>query len=374
MKKIKKIIFFYPAYENGGATKNLQNLINYFCKKKINVHLVSINAKYENFSSEKKFLKISNPKNLIKYRLLPLRLNYTFSCIKILKEIIRNSEKKNTIVFSLQSHLPCVLTSRFLKTTVVIRNSEDPFGATRFADERVLSFFVFLSKFLSFNLSNGIITNSTKSMKAIGFFLINKKKLRIIYNPYLKNLSKKTKIKAKNYIFSAGRFCKQKNFLFLIDTISKLKIHKDKISLILIGDGPQKKQMLTKIRELKLTKFIKIRPWKNNLQNIFKKAKIFILPSLYEGQPNILIDAINHGIPSISSNCSGAQDILGNNKGSEIFPINNQNRLIHYIKKIISNYDHYKDKAEINRLKASRFLIEPQSKKYLLFLQKIHNN
>ena len=55
-----------------------------------------------------------------------------------------------------------------------------------------------------------------------------------------------------------------------------------------------------------MQKNIKIKNWSTNLSKDFKSSKIFILPSLYEGCPNILIDAISHKIPCISSNCSGA--------------------------------------------------------------------
>ena len=76
---------------------------------------------------------------------------------------------------------------------------------------------------------------------------------------------------------------------------------------------------------------IQIKKWSKNLSNDFNASKIFILPSLYEGCPNILVDAIMHKIPCISSNCSGASDILKNNKAGLIFPINNKKILINHI-------------------------------------------
>jgi len=62
------------------------------------------------------------------------------------------------------------------------------------------------------------------------------------------------------------------------------------------------------------------------------------LPSYYEGLPNVLLDAINYGIPCISTNCSGAQDILANGKGGFIIPVNNRDKLEKTIKFAINNY------------------------------------
>ena len=77
---------------------------------------------------------------------------------------------------------------------------------------------VFISKFLSFNLSDGIITNSNKSLKGIKFFLFNKKKAKLIFNPYLKKINQiKLNKNKKKHVLAIGRFSKQKNFSFLID-------------------------------------------------------------------------------------------------------------------------------------------------------------
>ena len=49
MSNLNKLIIFYPSFENGGATKNLQNLVKFFTFKNIKVELISGNANYSNF-------------------------------------------------------------------------------------------------------------------------------------------------------------------------------------------------------------------------------------------------------------------------------------------------------------------------------------
>ena len=98
-------------------------------------------------------------------------------------------------------------------------------------------------------------------------------------------------------------------------------------------------------------------------------SKIFLLPSLYEGSPNILIDAIRNGIPCISSNCSGANDILRKNKAGLIYPINNKKILIKNIFKVIDNYKIYENYALKFKDKQNRFLSDNQSLKYLKILK-----
>jgi glycosyltransferase involved in cell wall biosynthesis len=130
----------------------------------------------------------------------------------------------------------------------------------------------------------------------------------------------------------------------------------------------KKNKILRKIHNLNMQQQIKIRNWSKNLSKDFKTSKIFILPSLYEGCPNILIDAISNQIPCISSNCSGALDVLKNNKAGFIYPINDKQELMENILKILKDYDHFREEAIIFSKTQNRFLIKDQSEKYLKFL------
>ena len=82
-----------------------------------------------------------------------------------------------------------------------------------------------------------------------------------------------------------------------------------------------KKKINQKIKNIKN---IKIASWRDNIKSHFLKSDLFILNSFYEGLPNVLIDAVNYEIPCISTNVSGAKDILINGKGGYIIPIDNQ--------------------------------------------------
>ena len=95
--------------------------------------------------------------------------------------------------------------------------------------------------------------------------------------------------------------------------------------------------------------YIKLNKWSKKLKFFFSNANIFILPSFYEGSPNILLDAANNNVPILSSNCSGAKDILKNNK-KYIFEINNLNQLKKKIIDVILNYKDEIKKTKINKI------------------------
>lgn len=374
MKKIKKILIFYPSYENGGATKNLQNLITFFTYQNIHVKLITGNARYSNFIYKKNKFEIVKPKKIISLFFFQ-RVNYSFSVLKLFFKNVKLINSKDTVILSMQSHLLSVLSCKLLNKKIIMRNSEDPFGATKYADEKFLSILVFLSKFISFNFSDGIITNSKKSFESIKFFLLNKDKVNLIFNPYLNKINKiKKNNHKKNHILAVGRFSKQKNFSFLIDTFRDFHKKFKDYKLIIIGSGQKKGEIINQINLLKIKNKVEILSWKENLEQHFRKSKFFVLPSLYEGLPNILIDAINNGIPCIASKCSGSMDILKNNKSGLIFDINDKNQLLRLMYKMHYNYNFYNKNAVKFVDKSDRFLIKPQAKKYLNFFYKIVNN
>ncbi len=344
----KSIIFFYPSFERGGATKILIRVINFLLNKNIRIVLFSCNAEYKNFSKSNKF-KIIGLKKKYKSRLY---LNF-FTSFFLLKFLINNNKKIS--IFSFQSHLPAILMAKLFKKKIIIRNSEEIFGATKYADNKFHALVVLFLKVVFYNLADKIVAISTKSKNSIKKIMINKSKVRMIYNPYLLNNKKlKSEVDNKSFfnILCIGRLTKQKNFALVINAINDLTIKYPKIKLILIGSGPLKKDLI-KIAN-KNTKFL---DWSQNIRKYFLRSNLFILPSSYEGLPNSLIDAAYYNVPSISTDCSGAKDILLGNKGGYIVPINNLNELKKKISLVINNYQDAIKKASYAKKNSSRFTI-----------------
>ena len=263
--------------------------------------------------------------------------------------------REKVLIFSFQSHLPAILIARLFNNKIIIRNSEEIIGATKYADNKVNAYLVFFLKIFFYNLSNRIIAISEKSKDSLEKIILNKKKISLIYNPYLKdnkNYFRKKKINKKFNILCVGRFTKQKNFFLVIKAINQLSEKFSQIKLTIIGSGP-KKDEFKKLR----SKNIRILPWQSSLKKNFLKSDLFILPSYYEGLPNVLIEAVNFGIPSISSDCSGAKDILLNGRGGFIFPNGNLEKLKKKISFVISNYDYSIKKTLVAKKYSQRFSV-----------------
>ena len=359
----KKLIFFYPSLERGGATKILIRVINYLLKKNIEIYLFSNNASYKDFIKSKKLIiRGSNIKN-------KSRLYFNLlTTINLLKFLIQNNEK-NTI-FSFQSHLPAIILAKLFKKKIIIRNSEEIFGATKYADRKVHAFITLMLKAVFYNLANTIIAISTKSKKSLEKIIINKNKVKLIYNPYLINNNNFKKKKNSNNSFNilcVGRLTKQKNFILVIKVINVLVKQYPNIILTVVGDGPLKRDLIKSAN-----KNIKFLNWTNNIKKYFLKSDLFILSSYYEGLPNALIEAAYYNVPSISTDCSGAKDILLNNKGGYIIRINNFMELKKKIIIVMNKYKEAKKKASYAKKNVSNYSILNCEKYYQLALKELN--
>ena len=359
----KKLIFFYPSFERGGATKILIRVINYLLKKNIEIYLFSHNALYKDFIKSKKLtIQGSNIKN-------KSRLYFNLlTTINLLKFLIQNNEK-NTI-FSFQSHLPAIILAKLFKKKIIIRNSEEIFGATKYADRKVHAFITLMLKAVFYNLANTIIAISTKSKNSLEKIIINKNKVKLIYNPYLINNNNFKKKKNSNNSFNilcVGRLTKQKNFILVIKVINVLVKQYPNIILTVVGDGPLKRDLIKSAN-----KNIKFLNWTNNIKKYFLKSDLFILSSYYEGLPNALIEAAYYNVPSISTDCSGAKDILLNNKGGYIIRINNFMELKEKIIIVMNKYKDAKKKASYAKKNVSNYSILNCEKYYQLSLKELN--
>ena len=363
--KFEEIIFFYPSFEKGGVEKIITNLIKNFSKEGMKIHLISSN-------------KILKKKGLIKFykvKKFDYRV-YTsfFSVYNLVKVLINNLKRKEKIcLFSLQSNSIAIFFGKILGYRVVIRNSEYPLGSIISLDDNIIkTSLIFIQKLILYNWADLIISNSRGSRNSIRQFVIKKEKVINIYNPYIKKILKQNLNYKNNSILFVGRLTKQKGIIYLLKAFSLFLKEYQNFKLLFVGSGPEKKLINKYAYENKIVNKIKIIPWTSNLKKIYYSSKYFVLPSVYEGLGNVVIEALNYSRICIVSDCKhGPSEILNNGKGGFIFKSKNYRELYKKLITVENNNNLGKKKIEYGRKKLNRFLINNQCKKYLKAIQNL---
>jgi glycosyltransferase involved in cell wall biosynthesis len=361
----QKIIFFYPSLENGGVTKNLVNIIEGCPYKNLKLHLISS----DNPITKKTLCKYYFHKLKLKYNFffLPGRFNSSINAIILLYQILKKF-KKNTIVHSMQSNVAAIIVCLFTRNKVIIRNSEDPISSTIYSENFFFSFIVFLLKIIFYNFSDKAITNSLGSKKSLGFFFFDKKKIKTIYNPYLKNIIIK-KYKKNKTIVNIARLRKQKDHETLIRAFKIFNEYYKDYKLIIIGHGNLENKLKRLVLSLNLKNKVIFTGWVKNPNSYLKKSKLFVLSSLYEGLGNVLIDAINYDTPCIATNCrSGPNEILKDGRGGYLVPVKDYIALSQSMIMAIKKYQLSRKKNNFAKKYLKRFNMKNNVNLYFNFL------
>lgn len=118
---------------------------------------------------------------------------------------------------------------------------------------------------------------------------------------YRKDIREKLKISEETFVIgNIGRLSNQKNHLFMIDIINKMK--NENCLLMLVGNGPNEKLIKEKVKRMQLENKVIFLGSRNDVYKLYSCFDVLILPSLFEGLPVVGIEAQANGVPCIFSN------------------------------------------------------------------------
>lgn len=130
-------------------------------------------------------------------------------------------------------------------------------------------------------------------------------------------------------ILAVGKFYEQKGFDIMLDVCADFfKIHPE-WHLDIVGDGPDKKKLSDKIRNLRLEKNVTIQPFTENIEKAYLSSSIYLMTSRYEGLPMVLLEAQSYGIPIVSYDCNnGPRDIIVNGENGFLVRMGDKSSMI----------------------------------------------
>lgn len=328
--------FIVPHVRPGGRdsfTKNYIKSINFdyiFC---LDGNLIDLSLPIS-----KNNIKLFNYSNIYKKTNLKKLINFIFEVFKIKKQ-----KKECDIRISLSLGEPANLfnlLSRIPKEKIVISfhshystdYSLSPYWNQTFLDKLRKYFRIFIIKSLYNKADMMVAVSKNTQADLIKNFGLNKDKIRVIYNPFLideikskaeEDLNQYVSVFTCKTLITVGRLSKQKGQWYLLRIFKKLKENKKDLKLVIVGEGELKEYLIN----LSYSLGLKTLDWEKHevsddydvyflgfQDNPFKflsRSTIFVLPSLWEGLPSVLIEALACGLPVISSDCrSGPREIL----------------------------------------------------------------
>ena len=136
---------------------------------------------------------------------------------------------------------------------------------------------------------------------------------QVLENWVDENRFKNFKKSEGEYALYLGRFEAVKNLQRLIKSWQNVKE-----KLLLVGDGKQKKEIISFVRFNGLENIVSIDESSDNVSKILEKAKVLIISSDREGSPKVVYEALYCGVPVLSTDCGNLKDLLPSSCVSKI--------------------------------------------------------
>ena len=354
MTRIDSVIFFNSTMNLGGVPKVISLWSNYFISKNLKVEIVKHTRKDSYFQLNKK-IKITN---------LKLENDYFKNRIKNFKKIKKflNNRENSLIIFNKAFYIKYLFWIKFFRLDeknnklLYFSHSGTKDFETFYSNFQNLLIYKTFDKILvnhdDFILKENFKAKKTKKNTLIDFFIpfrwnIFKKKVVVCINPIKKE--KKIILNKNNYILCSGRLSEEKQFNIPIRVLKEINKINKKIKLIIAGKGPEEKKLKSLARKLKIENSIKFLN-SNDLKRIFSKSFLYMFTSIHnarwrEGMPTSVLDALNFGLPVISTNnANGTKFLVKHNVNGFIC---DKKKIEQIAKIVLSLYNNTKD---LNRM------------------------
>ena len=286
---MKKIIIVTRSLFAGGAERVIAQLANYFASRNLKCEIITIDKEKILYDLDDR-IKITPIGKKSKLKIFDKISRY--GCLRRLI-----CKKGPDVVLSMPEDIGIYVLLSMVGTGVPVFVSErnNPWVMPDVTVTR------FLRK-IAYKFAKGIIFQTETAMS---FFpkRIQRKGI-VLDNPVDEHrIPVRYEGKRRKAIVSVGRLAKQKNFPLLIRSFYYFNQKHPGYSLEIYGDGAERDNLAHLISKYDLDDSVQLCGRKENVLDLISDAAMFVLPSDYEGMPNVLIEAMCMGMPVVSTDC-----------------------------------------------------------------------
>ena len=136
---------------------------------------------------------------------------------------------------------------------------------------------------------------------------------------------------------TVARLHHQKGIRNLINAFVLLRTEFPNLKLLLVGDGPERSNLANQAAALGVSQSVIFAGQKDSPVHCLKLMNIFVLPSLYEGFPNALLEAMAAHVPVVASDVGGISELVRHEENGLLVPPGNPSILAEAIRTLLLN-------------------------------------
>lgn len=331
-----KLTFVTSTLHAGGAERVISLLANSFCQKGYEVEIVCINKHLVFYPIDEK-VKVWFAEDEVKSP-------------SILKKVfwLRNHIKKDRpdVVIAFMLEVYCVTLASLIGVSVPVISSEriDPhfFGRAKS-----------LLRWLLLRRTTHLVVQTARIKDFYSAKL--QSRTTIIPNPVTDKVFSLTPTLKQKRIIAVGRLAYQKNYPMMFRAFAKVHHDFPDWQLVVYGNGPQKDEIRGVIERLGMEGHIILAGKSDHVVEEMNKSSLFVMSSDYEGMSNALLEAVCVGLPVISTDVSGARDLITEGVNGYIVPVGNERALTLALSSMLSSPEKMDEMGRQSKALAPRF-------------------
>ncbi|MFX1375582.1 MAG: glycosyltransferase family 4 protein [Promethearchaeota archaeon] len=383
-KQLKKICYVNPGIN---IRRPISFLMNSLKEKNFKISILTPKRKHDIKRENTRHYDNFEGIDLINYPVwtktsgfiwpIPINLDFFKNCWKVLKE--------NNIIhvwtpFYPNTFIICLLKLLFFKKKTLILTM-DTFPSYSFKVSSIFDilfkvFFKTIGKITFFAANyvsiygNSFISYARKAGVPKRKIIITPTGINFMPKPSDKDIRESFKIDLnKKIVLFVGLHNKRKGIDLIIKTGNLLK--NEDIIFVLVGDGPRRLASIKQVSNMGLSKVFLFTGNRLDVHNFYNQADLFFLPSRGEGLAGVLMEAMIHQVPIVTSNIAGTKDIVNNLENGLLCQVEDYFCYAKSIKKILQN-NILREKFRKNGLNTiqTKFLWEKNIKKFELLYRR----
>lgn len=169
---------------------------------------------------------------------------------------------------------------------------------------------------------------------------------------------------SRRVILYVGRLDKQKGLDYFFRELPAVFRELPDHDVLVVGDGPLRSRLYRLVHEKNIESRVHFAGWQPNVPSLLAASEVLVLPSRWEGMPNVVLEAMAAGKPVIATQAEGTVELLGLGAMEQTVPIDDWQNLRKLLITIAKNHARAKELGERNRVRAQQFSVDFMINRY----------
>lgn len=141
----------------------------------------------------------------------------------------------------------------------------------------------------------------------------------------------------RQVIVSVGRLHAQKGIDWMLRVAPQILGQLPSHDLLLVGDGPERKTLQDLAASLGVANRVHFAGWRPDVPDILAASALLVLPSRWEGMPNVVLEGMATGLPVVCTRVAGVEELLGPLSDGQIVDVNDAGGFVETVLQLAGN-------------------------------------